>query len=186
MHRRTAVSCGRLETHRNCYLRLTETDLFQSTVICCKKKLEASADNGMLQQSNRAWDTSVEVSQQVIDYLSRNHVLQLYIKLSLRKCIPYRMIKYLGFPWDFLVQGTTTWAAFWYTSIFIGNRTLPLKIDNNKSVIFTIMWVPASSFIHIPTFWSSRGFVEMLELVNKAIAKIYPWSKIAKSSSSID
>ena len=35
--------------------------------------VEALAETGMLQQTTRDWDKSIEVKQQVIDYFSRTH-----------------------------------------------------------------------------------------------------------------
>ena len=47
--------------------------------------VEALAETGMLQQTTRDWDKSVEVKQQVIDYFSRTPALQKSIKLTRRK-----------------------------------------------------------------------------------------------------
>ena len=35
--------------------------------------VEALAETGMLQQTTRDWDKSIEVKQQVINYFSRTH-----------------------------------------------------------------------------------------------------------------
>ena len=47
--------------------------------------VEALAETGMLQQTTRDWDKSVEVKQQVIDYFSRTLALQINIEITHRK-----------------------------------------------------------------------------------------------------
>ena len=48
-------------------------------------QVEALADTGMLQQTTRYWDKSIEVKQQVIDYFSRTHGTWISLKLTHRK-----------------------------------------------------------------------------------------------------